>query len=75
MTAPAAHFEINVVELEDEVIWLRHRIHRMRMALRYAIRPEVESILRELIADGEARLLALEQARMSPRVTSSQPTH
>jgi hypothetical protein len=49
------------VELLDEPVWLRHRVLRMRAALRFAMKPEVESILRELIADAEARLLALEQ--------------
>jgi hypothetical protein len=49
------------VELLDEAVWLRHRVLRMRAALRFAMKPEVESILRELIADAEARLLALEQ--------------
>jgi hypothetical protein len=49
------------VELQDEAVWLRYRILRMRVALRFAMKQEVEGILRELIADAEARLLALEQ--------------
>jgi hypothetical protein len=46
--------------MEDEDNWLRYRVVRMRTALRFATSPEVENILRELIEDGEARLLALE---------------
>ena len=50
-----------LVELQDEAVWLRHGVLRMRVALRFTINPEVESILREFIADAEARLLVLEQ--------------
>jgi hypothetical protein len=54
---------------QDEVIWLRYRVMRMRTALRFAMSPEVESILRELITDGEARLAILEaQKDEQPRV-------
>ncbi len=60
------------MELEDEATWLRHRIQRMRLAFRYAIRPEVEGLLRELIADAETRLIALEQAKASPDVKAKQ---
>ena len=49
------------MELEDEATWLRYRVLRMRTALKFAIKPEVESILRGLIADAEERLLALER--------------
>jgi hypothetical protein len=48
------------VSLQDENLWLRYRVVRMRTALRFAISPEVTNILRELIADGEARLSALD---------------
>ena len=48
------------MELENEQNWLRHRVRRMRTALRFAMSPEVSDILRELIADAEARLSALE---------------
>ncbi len=46
--------------LEKEENWLRHRLRRMRAMLRYANEPRVESGLRELIADAEDRLEALE---------------
>jgi hypothetical protein len=39
---------------------LRNRIMRMRAALRFALAPEVEIILWEMIADAEDRLAALE---------------
>ena len=48
------------MELEDEATWLRYRVLRLRAALRFALVPEVESILRELIADAEERLVILE---------------
>ena len=47
------------MELEDEAIWLRHRLVRMRTLLRFAFDPQVEAGLRELIADGEERLEAV----------------
>jgi hypothetical protein len=46
--------------LQDEAIWLRYRIMRMRTALRFAMSREVENILRELITDAEARLAMLQ---------------
>jgi hypothetical protein len=49
------------VDLQDETTWLRYRVMRMRAALRFAKSPVVEDILRELIADAEERLLAVEQ--------------
>jgi hypothetical protein len=52
--------------LQDEAVWLRYRIIRMRTALRFAMSPEVESILRELIADAEARLAMLETEADKP---------
>jgi hypothetical protein len=48
------------IEIEDEMSWLRHRVVRMRTILRFAKDPRTESGLRELIADAEARLTALE---------------
>jgi hypothetical protein len=48
------------MELENEATWLRYRVLRLRAALRFALAPQVESILRELIADAEERLVALE---------------
>jgi len=48
-------------EPEDEVTWLRHRVVRMRTILRFAKEPRAEAGLRELIADAEARLDALER--------------
>jgi hypothetical protein len=47
---------------EDEVSWLLHRIVRMRTILRFAKDPRIEAGLRELSADAEARLTALEQS-------------
>jgi hypothetical protein len=43
------------MELQDEAIWLRSHIVRMRLAFRFVIDPRVESILREFIADGRMR--------------------
>jgi hypothetical protein len=47
---------------EDE-IWLRHRVIRMRALLRFTREPYVESGLRELIADAEKRLEPLENGQ------------
>lgn len=44
----------------DETAALRHRIMRLRTALRLAKDARVEAILREVIADQEERLIALE---------------
>jgi hypothetical protein len=53
-------------DLEDEETWLRHRIMRMRTILRFAKDPRTEAGLRELIAEAEARLTALEARRPLP---------
>lgn len=50
-------------EPEDEVTWLRHRVVRMRTLLRFSKDPRIEHGLRELVADAEARLEALEARR------------
>jgi hypothetical protein len=50
-------------EPEDEVTWLRHRVVRMRTILRFAKDPRIDAGLRELIAEAEARLDALEVRR------------
>jgi hypothetical protein len=57
------------VEFEEEEIWLRHRLRRLRAALRISKEPRVEAILRELITDAEERLDLIEQAAMKrPRL-------
>jgi hypothetical protein len=43
----------HVVELEEEGFWLRHRVGRLRAALRIAAESRVEAILCELINDAE----------------------
>jgi hypothetical protein len=45
---------------EDEATWLRARVIRLRVALRFVKDPR-EVILREVIADAEDRLAALDQ--------------
>ena len=53
-----------------EATWLRLRIIRLRPALRYALDPRVEMILRETVADMENRLEQLEDlssARSHPK--------
>ena len=47
---------------ELEATWLRLRIIRLRAALRYALDPRVEAILRETVADMEERLEQLEDS-------------
>lgn len=36
--------------------WLRHHIRRLRLALRYAKARQVETLLKEAIAEAEGRL-------------------
>jgi hypothetical protein len=55
-----------VVEFEDEETWLRHRVKRLRAALRIATEPRVTAILRDLIIDAEKRLELLEANRTTP---------
>jgi hypothetical protein len=50
-----------MLDFEEEEIWLRHRLRRMRALLRYAKEIKVEVGLRELIAEAEERLEILEQ--------------
>jgi hypothetical protein len=53
-------------DLEDEASWLRFRLRRLRVILRIVSGTKldkalVETALKELIADAEARLDALER--------------
>jgi len=57
---------VPLVDLEPEEIWLRHRLRRLRLILRYAKEPRVESGLSELIAEAEERLDLLERQK-APR--------
>jgi hypothetical protein len=47
--------------VEAEGAWLRKSIMRLRAALRFADEPNVETILREVIANAEDRLIELER--------------
>ena len=63
--------------LEPEAVWLRLRIIRLRTALRYALEPRTQTILREIIADMEERVEqldaeALKIARPTERKRSSE---
>jgi hypothetical protein len=49
-----------MMELEAEEAWLRKRIMRLRLLLRYANDPRIEVGLREVIADAEHRLELLQ---------------
>jgi hypothetical protein len=60
-TAPFSRPSLNRHTLERERDWLRYPLMRTRTALRFARVPEVESILREFVAEGEERLAALER--------------
>ena len=57
--------------VEDEVIWLRARIIRLRTALRFVHDQSVDTILREVIADAEDRLSALDHQAASPSISMS----
>jgi hypothetical protein len=45
------------MEFEDEETWLRHRLRRLRAALRIATEPRVVAILRDLNIDADKRCL------------------
>ena len=47
--------------VDEEVIWLRAHVIRLRTALRFAHDHVLETILREVIADAEDRLSALDR--------------
>ena len=51
------------MDFEDEETRLRHRVRRLRAALRIATEPRVMAILRDLIIDAEKRLELLEANR------------
>jgi hypothetical protein len=59
--------------LEAEPTWLRKRIQRLRMAMRFAKDPRTETILREVITEAEERLIALEAAGATARRAVKQP--
>ncbi len=60
---------MGAVEFEEEEIWLRHRVGRLRAALRLTKEPRVEAILRDLIIDAEKRLELIERANVKkPRL-------
>jgi hypothetical protein len=51
--------------VEADAEWLRRTVIRLRTALRFAREPRTETILREVIADAEDRLAALEPREQS----------
>jgi hypothetical protein len=53
-------------DLDDEEAWLRAWIIRLRTLLRFAIHPEVETGLKQFIADAERRLERLQQEQIDP---------
>jgi hypothetical protein len=53
------------MDLEDEETWLRHRVLRLRTILRMARQPDVETTLRVLIGEAEARLEKLAERRFA----------
>jgi hypothetical protein len=55
------------VEFEEEEIFLRHRVGRLRAALRITKEPRVEAILRDLIIDDAEKRLELIELRKSPK--------
>ena len=52
------------MELEDEEPWLRQRVIRLRMALRFTQDPRTDAGLKEFIADAEERLENLQKKRI-----------
>jgi hypothetical protein len=54
------------MNVEDEEVWLRAWIIRLRTISRFTQNPEVEVGLREFIADAEARLELLQRRGTDP---------
>jgi hypothetical protein len=53
-------------DLNNEEAWLRAWIIRLRTVLRFAIHPQVETGLKEFIADAERRLEQLQREQIDP---------
>ena len=53
-------------DLKDEEAWLRAWIIPLRTLLRFAIHPEVETGLKDFIADAERRLERLQREQIDP---------
>jgi hypothetical protein len=51
---------------EDEEIWLRGWIIRLRTLFRFAIDPRVETGLKDFIIDAERRLERLQREKVDP---------
>ena len=51
------------MDLEDEDVWLRHRVRRLRTILRYVRDSRAEVALQELIGEAEERLDELVKRR------------
>ncbi len=54
------------MSLENEEMWLRAWIIRLRTLLRFAIHPEVEAGLKDFITDAERRLEQLQNEQIDP---------
>jgi hypothetical protein len=61
------------MDLEDEEAWLRHRVLRLRTILRTARQPDIETALRVLIGEAEARLEKLAERRFAGQPRCSSP--
>jgi hypothetical protein len=61
------------MEIEQEAIWLRPRVIQMRALLRRVKDARVEAVLREFIADAEARLELLDQQARDRRTPCPSP--
>jgi len=59
--------------IEQEAIWLRPRVIQMRALLRRVKDTRVEAVLREFIADAEARLESLDQQARDRRTPCPSP--
>jgi hypothetical protein len=58
-----------MTDFEDEEAWLRHRVVRLRTVLRWAKDTRVETELKSLIAEAEARLEALAARRRTSGIS------
>lgn len=52
------------MDFDDEETWLHHHVLRLRLLLRYVRNKQGEPIIKDLIANAEARLEALADQKL-----------
>lgn len=61
--APRPRYAV-LSDFSDQIVWLRHHVVRLRLALRFTRARQTEIILQEAIGEAEMRLEALEERQL-----------